>query len=289
MREFRFTWKQALVIGVLTLLVILTLLPFYMTILMSQKTNGEILNDFWAFPRELRLDYYKSAYTFIHRYIINSMVICTMVVAAVVFLSSLSGYVFARLDFAGKDTLFSAMLALMMIPALLTLIPAFLWYKNFPFVGGNDWLGHGGRGFLNSRLVLVIPFVAGGQVFGTFLCRTFFESLPKTLFEAARIDGASEFQIWRTIAVPLCIPILATLAIISFVGAYNDYVWPLLTVSDDAIQVFPVGVTKFGAEGNLDYGPVMAGYLIGSIPLILVFSVGMKYYVEGLTKGAVKG
>lgn len=289
MHRSRTIWVQATIIGVLAVLVILTLLPFYMTILMSQKSNGEILNHFWALPRELSPEYYSDAFRFIHDYIGNSLLVGIGVVTGVVFLSSLSGYVFARINFVGKETMFMLIISLMMIPGLLTLVPAFLWYKQFPFVGGNDWLGVGGHGFLDTRWALIIAYISGGQTFGIFLCRTFFETLPSSLFEAARIDGASEFQTYWHIAVPLSLPILATLAIMNFVGVYNDYIWPLVTIGDDKIQVFAVGVTKFGAEGNLDYAPQMAGYLIGALPLILVFAFGMKYYVEGLTKGAVKG
>ncbi|MFC1735150.1 carbohydrate ABC transporter permease [Candidatus Hydrogenedentota bacterium] len=288
MRGTRFTFRQFILVLVLVVLVFLTLLPFYGTVLSSQKTNGEILNRFWSMPDELHPDYITKAFKYIHRYILNSLVICVCAVSGVVFLSSLSGYVFARIDFPGKRLLFMLILSLMMVPGLLTLIPAFLWYKGFPFVGGNDWLGAGGHGFLDTRLIMIIPFIAGGQVLGIFLCRTFFETIPSSVFEAARIDGASEFQAYWHIGLPLSLPILATLSIMTFVGVYNDYIWPLITIGDDAIQVFSVGVTKFQGEGNLQYGPIMSGFLIGSIPLIIVFAFGMKYYVEGLTKGAIK-
>jgi multiple sugar transport system permease protein len=282
--------NQAILMAVLVLLAACTLFPFVMTLLMSQKTNAEIHSRFWSLPGALRPEYYQDALTFIGRYILNSVLIGATAVSLTVFISSLSGYVFARLEFGGKRTLFVMILGVMMIPGILTLIPSFLWYKEFPLVGGNDWLGQGetGRGFLNTWWVLVIPAVTGGQVLGIFLCRTFFEQIPLSLFEAARIDGASEFQAYRMIAMPLSLPILATLAILGFVGQYNDYIWPLLTISDSPKQVFAVGVTKFGMEGNLDYGPVMAGYVIGSIPLVIVFATGMRYYIEGLTKGGLK-
>ena len=179
-------------------------------------------------------------------------------IAGVVLLSSLSGYVFARIEFRGKQTLFLLVLALMMVPGILTLIPSFMWFKEFPLVGGNDWLGQGGTGFLNSHWVLLIPYISGGQVFGIFLCRSFFESLPEELFEAARIDGASEFGLYWRVAVPVSRPILATLAILAFVGAYNDYVWPLVAISDGALQTFSVGITLFAGEGNLEPGETMA-------------------------------
>ena len=281
--------KRLIAGGILASLTGLTLLPFFMTLLMSQKTNGEILNHFWALPERWRPEYYAKAFGFLGGYIWNTVLVGCGTIVGVVFLSSLAGYVFARIPFRGKETLFLLILALMMVPGILTLIPAFIWFKEFPLVGGNDWLGQGGTGFLDTRWVLLIPYIAGGQVFGTFLCRSFFENLPESLFEAARIDGASEFQLYYRVAMPLCLPILATLAILAFVGAYNDYVWPLVTVSNADIQTFSVGVTLFAGEGNLEPGETMAGYVIGSLPLIVVFACGMKYYVAGLTQGAIKG
>lgn len=281
---------QRAVVGVLLAgLAAATLLPFAMTLIMSQKTNGEILNHFWAWPEQARPEYYARALTFLWPYIWNTVLIGCGTIAGVVLLSSLSGYVFARIEFRGKQTLFLLVLALMMVPGILTLIPSFMWFKEFPLVGGNDWLGQGGTGFLNSRWVLLIPYISGGQVFGIFLCRSFFESLPEELFEAARIDGASEFGLYWRVAVPLSRPILATLAILAFVGAYNDYVWPLVAISDGALQTFSVGITLFAGEGNLEPGETMAGYVLGSLPLIAVFALGMKYYVAGLTQGAIKG
>lgn len=281
--------NQALIIAILTVMVICTLFPFFMTLVISQKTNGEIHRGFWTMPGAFRPQYYVDAFHFIRRYILNSLIIGVTVVAGVAFLSSLGGYVFGRLEFGGKRVLFTLLLGLIMIPGILTLIPAFLWYKNFPFIGGNGWLPVGDtRGFLNTRWVLIIPYVTGGQIMGIFLCRTFIEQIPSSLFEAARIDGAGEFKAYWYIALPLSLPILATVSILAFVGSYNDYIWPLLTISSTEKQVFAVGVTKFGLEGNLDYGPLMAGYVVGSIPLVFVFAFGMKYYVQGLIQGGIK-
>ncbi|MBT3297030.1 MAG: carbohydrate ABC transporter permease [Verrucomicrobia bacterium] len=289
MSRTRSRTAQGVVIAALTILAAMTLLPFVMTLLMSQKTNAEILTQFWALPRVFRPDYYIEAFSAIWQYMLNSVIVGAFAVLGVAWLSSLSGYVFARLDFGGKRTLFILILGLMMIPGIMTLIPAFLWYKEFPLVGGNDWFGAGGTGFLNTRWVLIIPYITGGQVFGIFLSRTFFESLPEALFEASRIDGASEWRTYLHIGLPLSLPIIVTLAIMNFTAVYNDYIWPLVTVSDKAIQTFSVGVTQFGAEANLEQGQTMAGFVIGSIPLIIAFAFGMKYYIQGLTQGAVKG
>lgn len=282
------SWRQSLLVALLVFLAVLTLLPFCMTILISQKSNAELFSAFWSLPREFRPDYYAEAYRFVSGYILNSLVVGSIAVSGTLVLSSLGGYVFARLEFGGKKLLFTMLLALMMVPGILTLVPAFKWYNQFPFVGGNNWLGYGGKGFLDSRWVLILPVLTGGQVLGIFLCRTFIEQIPASLFEAARIDGASELANYRFIALPLLLPTLAALAIITFVGVYNDYIWPLITISDNRIQVFSVGVTRFGMEGNLEYGPVMAGYLVGSLPLVVLFAAGMRYYVEGLTRGGIK-
>ena len=140
--------EKRLVVGViLTLLAGLTLLPFFMTLLMSQKTNGEILNHFWSWPEQLHPEYYGKALAFLGGYIWNTVLVGCGTIIGVVLLSSLSGYVFARIEFRGKKTVFLLILALMMVPGILTLIPAFMWFKEFPFVGGNDWLGRGARVF----------------------------------------------------------------------------------------------------------------------------------------------
>jgi len=209
--------KKILTVGLLLVLAVITLLPFYMTVMLSQKTNGEILNHFWAWPESLHVEFYTEAFEIIYGYVVNILIVAAVSVLGALILSSLGGYVFARIEFGGKRALFILLLSLMMIPGIVTLIPAFLWFKEFPFCGGNDWLGSGGQGLLNSRWVLILPYISSGQIFGIFLFRTFYETLPESLFEAARLDGASEFQVYRHVALPLSAPIIATLAIINFV------------------------------------------------------------------------
>jgi len=281
--------RQAALIAALAALAALTLAPLAMLLLISQKTNGEVYYDFFGLPRDAGLWSFRASWPHVWPYVLNSLIVCGASVLGGLALSSLGGYVFARLDFAGRRPLFVLVLALMMVPGVLTLVPAFLWFKQFPLVGGNDWLGRGGTGFLNSRLALIIPAISGAQVLGIALCRVAVERIPKELFESATLDGATELQAYRHVALPLTLPTLATLAILSFVGVYNEFVWPLVTINDRDLQVFSVGVTRFAAEGNLQYGPMMAGYAIGAVPLIAVFAVGMRYYVAGLTAGAVKG
>lgn len=281
--------KQLIVIGMLGLLLLVTLIPFIVTILVSQKTNAQIYSNLWSLPTEFRPDYFVEAFGALFPYMWNSLIVSAITVFGVIVLSSLSGYVFARMRFAGKNVLFMMVLALMMVPGILTLVPAFKWMQGIPLAGGNNILGQGGSGFLNTWWALWLPYWAGGQIFGILLFRTFCETIPESLFEAARIDGAGEFLVYRIIVIPLSLPIIATLAIIQFVGTYNDYVWPLVTLSSPSKQVFAVGITQFAADAQLDMAPQMAGYIIGSIPLVIAFFFGMRYYVQGLTAGALKG
>jgi ABC-type glycerol-3-phosphate transport system permease component len=121
------------------------------------------------------------------------------------------------------------------------------------------------------------------------LCRTFFSTLPQELFDSGRIDGATEFQLYYRIAVPLSWPIIVTVAIMHLVGTYNDFIWPLLTISNSDIQVVSVGLTQFTSQyGITDWGPRMAAYTVATIPLLILFMFGMRYYIRGITSGAVK-
>jgi len=276
------------IIVILTILAGISLIPLYITVVLSHKESGEVVHHLWRLPKQLRFDFYQKAFIYLQHYIVNSMSIASIVVLGVLVLSVISGYVFARLTFPGKNIFFLFIISFMFIPGILTLIPAYLWMKEFPLMGGNNFWGEGGSGVLNTWWVMILPGISAGQIFGIYLFRSFFESLPKDIFEAARIDGASEIGIMFRIALPLCLPTVATLAILQFLGIYNDYIWPLVTISDSAKQLFSVGVTRFNSEGNLELGPTMAGYVIGAIPLIVIFTFGMKYYVTGLMKGALK-
>ena len=265
---------EVLAVVVLAGLLALSLLPFVMMLLLSLKTNADIFTRFWGLPQPARWDFYREAAIALKGYLLNTLIIVAVVVPGVLLLSSLSGYALSRLTFRGRDAVFALILALLVVPGILTLIPTYALVQ--------------GMGLLNTRWALILPYLAGGQVLGVVLCRTFFASLPGELFEAMRLDGAGDLQIYRHLALPLSLPTLATIAIMSTLGIYNDYIWPLVTISDSSLQTFTVGVTRFAGEFNLDYGPTLAGYVIGSLPLIVLFAVGMRAFVQGVTSGALK-
>jgi ABC-type glycerol-3-phosphate transport system permease component len=259
---------------VLAVLLALSLLPFAMMLLLSLKTNADIFTRFWGWPQPARWDFYRDAAIALKGYLLNTLIVTAVVVPGVLLFSSLSGYALARLHFRGRDGVFTLILALLVVPGILTLIPTYALVQSM--------------GLLNTRWALILPYLAGGQVLGTVLCRTFFVSLPDELFEAMRLDGAGDVQIYRHLALPLSLPTLATIAIMTTLAIYNDYIWPLVTISDSNLQTFTVGVTRFAGEFNLDYGPTLAGYVIGSLPLIALFAIGMRAFVQGVTSGALK-
>ena len=163
----------------------------------------------------------------------------------------------------------------MMIPSILTLLPTFVLVKQL--------------GLLNTLWALILPWTAHGQMLAIMLSRTFIEEVPEELFEAAKIDGASELQLYYKIAIPLCRPILSTIAILHGVAAYNDYIWPLIAIDSTEKQVVSVALQQFtgGAAGTL-IGPMTAAYCIATIPLLVLFFTSMRAFISGLTAGALK-
>jgi multiple sugar transport system permease protein/raffinose/stachyose/melibiose transport system permease protein len=193
----------------------------------------------------------------------------------VVAFSCLSAYAFARMSFPGARVLYSALLMLLMIPAVLTLIPSFLLVKDL--------------GLVNTREGLILPYIAGGQALSVFILRQFFAGLPSEYFEAARIDGAGELRAFVQIALPLVRPTLVTVAILQILNIWNDYLWPFLVVQDPAKQTLVVGLVQFQGRFSTDWGPLMAGYVIASLPLVILFSMGIRSFMSGLIEGGVKG
>ncbi|WP_391574534.1 carbohydrate ABC transporter permease [Cohnella sp.] len=259
--------------AVLVVLLIITLVPFVILFFFSFKDQIEILIDFWGMPEVIKWANYSDAWNVVKSSIGNSLYVCIVTVIGAVVLGSLSGYVFARHRFPLKGLLYILLIGVMMIPSLLTIVPLYAIIAEL--------------GITNSYLGLILPYIAGTQLLGVLLCRTFFESLPEELFEAARIDGGNEFYLYSRIALPLCLPILATVGIVTFLAVYSDYLWPFIVLAQEK-QTFTMAAVSLNRSGQSDIGLSFAGYIIGSIPTILVISFGMKYYIEGMVSGAIK-
>lgn len=271
----RRSFNQVVVVSLLVVFLCLVFLPIVYLLIFSFKNNAQIYSDFWAPPDPWIFKNYALGWNAIKQALFNSVWESLASTLLTVLFSGMAGYAFARHRFPGKETLYYSFLALMMIPSVLTLIPRYLLVK--------------GMGLVDTPWVLILPWMAGDMAFGILFCRGFFATLSEELFEAGRIDGAAELQLFTAIAVPLSLPILVTIGIIHTFGAYNDYIWPLITINSSSLQVVTVALTAFNAGyGIIDYGPRFAGYLLSAIPLLVMFLFGMRYFIRGLTAGALK-
>ncbi|MBC1491543.1 carbohydrate ABC transporter permease [Listeria booriae] len=271
------------------LISLITVFPLIWTLSTSFKPASEILsNSMNLIPKIFTWDNYKDVFntTPFARYLFNSLVLAVGGVMTNLFFGSLAGYAFAKLPFKGKKGLFMTFLGSMMIPAIVTMIPSFLVLKNFPLVGGNDIFGNGGMGFINTYWAILIPGAAGA--FSIFFMKQFFETLPDELSEAARIDGCSEFKIFWRIYMPLAKTALATLGIMTFQAGWNQFMWPLIVLNSQKMMTVQVGLASFQYNESANYGALMAGTIISTIPVLLVFIFAQKYFVEGIAHNGGK-
>jgi multiple sugar transport system permease protein len=226
------------------------------------------------FPESVTLDHYALLFTRLDvlRYVINSFLISTAVTFISLLFNSMAGYAFAKYRFPGRNRLFKLLISTMVIPAQVTMLPLFLMLNKM--------------GLINTYLGVIIPGMA--SIFGIFLIRQYALSIPDSLIDAARIDGASDFRIYRSIILPLCKPILITLAIFTFMGTWNDFLWPLIVMTDDSMYTLPVALANLAGEHVQDTELMMAGSVITIMPVMVLFLALQKYYISGLMAGAVK-
>ncbi|MBE5774109.1 MAG: carbohydrate ABC transporter permease [Clostridiales bacterium] len=266
---------QSLMTAIAVLFVLLAFIPIFLMLFLSLKNQAQFYGNLWAIPNPPQWSNYSQAWTQMIGNMVNSVVTVTVGTGLIVLLSAMSGYVFARLEFPMKNFLFMLMLALMMVPGVLTLTPSFKQIQRL--------------GMKNTWWALWFPWASGGQVMGMYLCRTFIAGQPAAVFESARIDGATEFKAFYLIAVPLAKPILATLVVMNMIGLYSDFIWPLLVIDSNSKQVISVAIQTYSSsQGTSNYGAMMAGFVIATVPLLLMFSFSSRLYIEGITSGAVK-
>jgi len=220
------------------------------------------------------------------RYAMNSLFLGVANLATNVLLSALAGYAFARLRFPGRNLLFLLVLATLMVPYQVTIIPLFVIIRHVPLFGGNDLLGQGGIGWINSYWGLVVPGAVGA--FGIFMLRQFFQSLPNELEDAARIDGAGEFRIFWQIMLPLAMPAVATLAIFSFQAGWNAFLWPLLITTTDDMRTIQLGLTVFVQQYSTQWDQLMAATVVATLPVIVVFGIGQRLLVRSIAFSGIK-
>ncbi len=207
------------------------------------------------------------------RYFMNSLLLATTVTLVSLAFNAMAGYAFAKLQFAGQQRIFKALVATLIIPGQVAMMPLFLLLKQM--------------GLVNTYGGVIVPAMAG--IFGIFLVRQYALSIPDEMLEAARLDGAGEFRIFASIIVPLLAPILASLAIFTFLGSWNDFMWPLIVLTDSKLHTLPVALASLSREHVQDSEMMMAGSVVTVLPVLVVFLLLQKYYIRGLLVGSAKG
>lgn len=266
---------QVVIGAVLSLMVFVSLFPFLFMFVTSFKTNQQFFTSYWAPAFPLHFGNYSTAWHQVQPYFVTTVAVAAMSIGGILVLATTAAFVFARYRFFGRNVLFGLIACLLMVPGISSLIPLFVLCRQL--------------GILNSRIVLVIPQVAGGTVLATILIKTFVESIPQELFDSARVDGAGGPRMFRHIMLPLSLPVIGTVALVTVIGVWNDFFWPLLTVTDDNLRTISVGLSFFQGQNITNWGPLFAGYTLASIPLLLLFTFLSKYFLAGIQGGVPGG
>lgn len=272
----RIEWSRAATYIALTIGLVLTLMPFLWMLLGSFKTQGELLQrpiTWW--PEQATLDNYSRWLTQLDygQFFFNSVVVALVVVLGNIAFCSMVAYALAKLDFPGKKVLFGLVLLTLMVPGVVTLVPMFVLVANM--------------GLVNTYPALILPFLAGPL--GVFLMRQFIMGVPDALLEAARIDGAGEFRIFLRIVMPQCGPAIATLAILTFLGSWNNFLWPLVVAQTENMYTLPVALSLYSVGSNgTYYGLLMAGSVLVVTPILILFLFLQRYFVQGIAMTGLK-
>ncbi|MEP6691764.1 MAG: carbohydrate ABC transporter permease [Gemmatimonadaceae bacterium] len=274
-RATRHTLGRAVLYGLLIGGAFLALLPTIWMVSASFMPTGQA-NSYppSLFPRTVTLEHYRTLFSKLNlgRYLINSAFVAVMVTTLSLVINSLAGYALAKLRFKGRDRLFGTLATGLVIPVQVAMLPLFLILK--------------AEGLINTYWGVIIPGLA--SIFGIFLIRQYALAIPDDLLDAARIDGASELRVYRSVVLPVIAPILATLAIWTFLATWNDFMWPLIVLSDERRFTLPVALANLSGEHVQDTELMMAGSVVTIIPVLIAFLALQRYYVAGIMVGSVK-
>lgn len=255
------------------------ILPFWWAISTALKLPGDVFSGS-PIPNPPTLANFQDVFRRLPfpTYFLNSVIVTGLIVGLNIVFGTAAAYAFAKLHFPGRDGLFFLFLLTLMVPFQVNLIPLYRimvdLHKAFPAIGVDTYFG------------IVAPGAV--QVFGIFLMRQFLRAIPDEVLESARMDGASEWRILRAIVFPLAAPGMATLAIFTFVAAWNDFLWPLVVTNSDSMRTLPVGIALLARRNTVVWGQTMAGTVVAVAPIVLVFLLLQRRFIEGLTAGAVK-
>jgi len=267
--------KKILLYSFLAVTSLLTLIPFIWMLSASFMADGKASvypPVFW--PDQIVLDQYRNLFTRLNltRNFLNSLFLSIAVTFISLFFNTMAGYAFAKYRFRGKNKLFKFLISAMIIPSQVTMLPLFLMLKSI--------------GLINTYMAIIVTGLA--TIFGIFLIKQHCESIPDSLIESARMDGATDFEIYRKIILPLAMPMIVTLGLFTFITTWNDFLWPLIALTDESMYTLPVAIASLMLEHSRDPELMMAGSVTTIIPVIIIFLVLQKYYVRGIMMGGVK-
>ncbi len=270
-------WLRSILFLFLCIASLLTILPFIWMISTSFKKPDAIfvLPPQWI-PKQPVMENFRILFEEVNffRHFVNSVVLATASTLVSLFVNSMAGYAFAKYQFRGREKVFNLLLATMMVPAQVTMIPVFLLLKKI--------------GLLDTYWGIIIP--GSASVFAIFLMRQFMVAIPNDYIEAARIDGCNEWQIYLKLILPLSKPVLATLTIFTFMGSWNDFLWPLIVMFREKMYTLPVALANLsGGAHEADYGILMAGAMVVVIPIVIVFLLMQRQYIRGISMTGLKG
>ena len=265
---------EGAIIAVMLLIGVLFLMPYLWMILNSFKERAEIMRGRSFWPERFILTNYNTVFTKapLLAWFKNSVITTSIGTVIMLFTSTLVGFVFAKYEFKGKKTLFWMILATMMVPAQVTMIPSFLLVQRM--------------GMYDRLSALIVPRLVGG--FGIYLCRQFIEDIPDSLCEAAAIDGASDMFVYRSVILPLIGPAVSALAIFTFLEKWNDYLGPLLYLSDPKNMTMPLALSFFTSQRQSDIGAIMAAATLVMLPVTVVFLCFQKQFIKGIAITGMK-
>lgn len=275
---------------ILSLATIMTIIPLLTMIFTALKGDDEfalgtvgLLPDTWN-PHNFVIALQMTDWALFFK---NSIIVTVAALTGSLVINTIAGYAFARISFLASKFLFILLLIGLMVPAQVTIIPQFLIMKSIPLFGGNNWLGQGGIGWLDSYYALIVPELAGA--FGVFMARQYYTQFPRALDDAAYIDGASYLRLFFSIYLPLSGPLLASLGIFKFVAVWNDFFHPLIYTNSPSMRTIQLGLQVFRGEHAVQYNLLMAASLLVSIPIIVIFFLFQKQFVRSIVATSVKG
>lgn len=272
----RLSTRRAVIYVALLVAVTATLLPFAWMLLGAFKTQGELLRrpiTWW--PEQPTLENFVAWFTELQigTFFLNSVVVAVFTVLGNLLFCSMVGYALAKMDFPGKRFLFLLVMVMLMVPGVVTFVPLFVLVSKL--------------GMVSTYPALILPFLAAPM--GVFLMRQFIAGIPDSLIEAARIDGAGELRTFLRIVMPLCGPPLATLGILTFLGSWNNFLWPLVVAQSEEMYTLPVALSLYSTGQNAtDYGLLLAGSVLVITPIILLFVALQKYFIQGVAATGIK-